>query len=319
MKAIVYTNYGAPEVLSLQEVKKPTPKENEILIRIHATAVNSGDWRLRKADPYAVRLFFGLTKPRITILGGVLSGEIEAIGKNVKQYKVGDSVFGLTGMGFGAYAEYKCLPQHSILALKPNNISHTEATVIPFGGTTALYFIKKANIKRGQKVLIYGASGAVGTAAVQLAKYFGAQVTGVCSTVNLEMIQSLGADHVIDYTKVDFTKNKEIYDVIFETIDTLKIADYIKVLNPNGMLILSDASIKKTFQAIWVSITTPKKTLMGVINQKAEDMVFLKERIESGELKAVIDRTYSLEQMVEAHAYVEKGHKKGNVAISIIA
>lgn len=315
MKAIVYTKYGPPEVLALKDVEKPMPKENEILIRILATAVNSGDWRLRKADPFALRLFFGLTKPKTNILGGVLSGEIEAIGKDVKRFKVGSPVFGTTGMSFGAYAEYKCLPENGVLALKPNNISHMEAAVIPFGGTTALHFLKKANIQRGQKVLIYGASGAVGTAAVQLAKYFGANVTGVCSTLNIEMVKSLGADNVIDYTKEDFTQNGETYDVIFDTVNKISFYCSLKSLIKRGILILSAAGMSEMFQGIWTSMTSTKKVLTGVISEKAEDMIFLKELIEAGKLKSVIDRTYPLEQIAIAHTYVEKGHKKGNVAI----
>ncbi|HEX7458209.1 MAG TPA: NAD(P)-dependent alcohol dehydrogenase, partial [Ginsengibacter sp.] len=237
MKAIVYTAYGQPDVLQLKEVEKPVPKDNEILVRIFATAVNTGDLRLRKADPWAVRLFFGLTKPKKHILGGVLSGEVEALGKNVTKFKAGDQVFGSTGMSFGAYAAYICLSEDGILSIKPNNISHIEAGTIPFGGTTALYFIKKANIKEGQKVLIYGASGAVGTAAVQLAKYFRAEVTGVCSTSNVEMVRSLGADKVIDYTKEDFTMNGESYDVIFETVNKLSFSNSIRSLKKHGTLI----------------------------------------------------------------------------------
>jgi len=217
MKAAVYTQYGAPEVLQIEEVEKPVPKENEILLRIKSTAVNSGDWRLRKADPYAVRFFFGLRRPKIKILGSVFSGEVESIGSSVKNFKVGDLVFGHTDMSFGSYAEYNCLPATSSIALKPASISHNEAASIPFGGVTALHFIKKAEIKPGQKVLIVGASGAVGSAAVQLAKSFGANVTGVCSTSNIDLVKSIGADIVIDYTKEDFTQNGETYDVIFDT------------------------------------------------------------------------------------------------------
>lgn len=319
MKAIIYTNYGAPEVLMLKEVEKPIPKDNEILIKIKATAVNSGDWRLRKADPYAVRLFFGLIKPKNNILGGVLSGEIEAVGKDVKRFKVGDEVFGSSALssGFGAYADYKCLSEEAVLALKPANITHTEAAVIPFGGTTALHFIKKAGIVSGQKVLIYGASGAVGSAAVQLAKHFGAHVTGVCSTVNMDLVKSLGADKVIDYTKDDFTKNGEKYDVIFETVNKTSLSRNLKSLKPKGVLILSAAGMSEMIRGAWISMTNTQKILTGVNSENAEDMVFLKELIEAGKLKPVIDRTYPLEQMAEAHAYVEKGHKRGNVAIVI--
>lgn len=318
MKAITYTKYGAPEVLQLKEIDKPTPKDNEILIKIFATAVNSGDVRLRGADPWAVRLIFGLTKPKINILGFVLSGEIEAVGKNVTKFKTGDNVFGATGMGFGAYAEYKCLPEDGMLAIKPDNISHKEAASISFGATAALHFLRKANIKSGQKVLVYGASGAVGTAAVQLAKYYGAVVTGVCSASNVEMVKSLGADKVIDYTKEDFTKSGERYDVIFVTVDKLSFSDSIKSLKKRGTLILGATGISQTLQGVWTSMTTNQKVIAGVISQKADDIVFLKELIEKGHYKAVIDRSYTLEQMVEAHRYVEQGHKRGNVVITLI-
>lgn len=319
MKAIVYTKYGSPEVLMLKDIEKPTPKDNEILIKVKATAVNSGDWRLRKADPYAVRLFFGLLKPKINILGGVLSGEIEAVGKDVKRFKIGDQVFGSSALssGFGAYAEYKCLSEEAVLALKPTNIMHTEAAVIPFGATTALHFIKKAGITSGQKVLIYGASGAVGSAAIQLAKHFGAHVTGVCSTVNMNLVKSLGADKVIDYTKEDFTKNEERYDVIFETVNKTSLSCNLKSLKTKGILILSAAGMSEMIRGAWTSMTNSRKVLTGVNSESAEDMVFFKELIEAGKLKPVIDRTYSLEQMAEAHAYVEKGHKRGNVAIEV--
>lgn len=315
MKAIVYTQYGPPEVLQLKEVEKPVPKDNEILIKIKATAVNSGDLRLRKADPFAVRFFFGLTKPKKNILGGVLSGEVEATGNAVKLFKVGDQVFGTTGMSFGAYAEYKCLPESAVLAIKPNNMTYEEATVIPFGGTTALFFIKKANIQSGQKVLINGASGAVGTAAIQLAKYFGAHVTGVCSTANIELVKSLGADAVVDYTKEDFTKNGKMYDVIFDTVDKISFSNSLRTLNKKGILILGASGLSGMLQGLWTSMTSSKKVITGMISEKVEDINFLKGLIEQGKMKAVIDRTYPLAQMAEAHAYVEKGHKKGNVAI----
>ncbi len=319
MKAIVYTQYGSPDVLTLTNVEKPIPKSNEILIRIKATAVNSGDVRLRKADPFAVRLFFGLFKPKTTILGSVFSGEIESVGSEVKRFKIGDEVFGHTDMSFGTYAAYKCFPENGSIALKPASISHNEAAVIPFGGVTALHFLKKAAIKHGQKVLIVGASGAVGSAAVQLAKHFGAIVTGVCSTANVALVKSLGADKVIDYTNEDFTKNGETYDVIFDSVNRMSVSDSLDSLKIYGTLILSAAGLSETIQGTWVSITSNKKIKMlsGMISHKAEDIIFLKTLIELGELKPVIDKTYPLEQMVEAHTYVEKGHKKGNVAIEI--
>ncbi len=317
MKAIVYTEYGAPEVLQLKEVEKPTPKDNEILLKIKATAANSGDWRLRKADPFAVRLIFGLLKPKINILGSVFSGEVESIGKNVTLFKVGDEVFGHTDMTFGAYAAYKCLSENGSLALKPNNISHEGAAVIPFGGTTAWHFIKKANISKGQKVLIYGASGAVGSAAVQIAKALGAYVTGVCSTKNMDLVKSLGADAVLDYTQEDFTQNGETYDVIFDSVNKISVSRSLKSLHKKGVLILSAAGMAEMMQGMWASMTSQKTILTGVISHQAEDILFLKELIETGKMKPVIDRTYLLEELAQAHAYIEKGHKKGNVAIKV--
>ena len=317
MKAIVYSKYGPPEVLHIEDVEKPTPKDNEVLIRIKATAANSGDCRLRGANPFAVRFFFGLLKPKINILGGVLSGEIEAIGKDVKLFKVSDKVFGSTDMHFGAYAEYICLPESGTLALKPDNLAHTEAAVIPFGATTALHFLKKVAIKPGQNMLIVGASGAVGSAAVQLAKYFGATVTGVCSTVNVDLVKSLGADKVIDYSKEDFTQNGETYDVIFDSVKTISVSRSLKSLNKKGLMILSAAMMPEMLQGLWISMTSNRKVLTGVIKITVENMNFLKELMETGKMKPVIDKTYPLEQMAEAHAYVEKGHKKGNVAITV--
>ena len=317
MKAAVYFQYGTPQVLRIEYVEKPTPKEDEILIRVKATAVNSGDWRLRKAEPFAVRFIFGLFKPKIKILGSVFSGVVESVGKNVKLFKVDDFVFGHTDMSFGSYAEYKCLPENGSIALKPANISHNEAAVIPFGGVTALHFIKKATIKPGQKVLVVGASGAVGSAAVQLAKSFGANVTGVCSTANIALVKSIGADKVIDYTKEDFTRNGETYDVIFDAVKTISVSGSLKSLNRNGIMILSAAGISETLHGLWISRTNKKKVLTGVISHTAADIIYLKELIEKDKFKPVIDRTYMLEQIAEAHAYVEKGHKKGNVAIEV--
>jgi NADPH:quinone reductase-like Zn-dependent oxidoreductase len=317
MKAITYGQYGSPEVLKLAEVAKPTPKDDEVLIKVFTTAVNSGDCRLRRADPWAVRLFFGLTKPNKPILGGVLSGKIEAVGRNVSRFKVGDEVFGSTGMSFGAYAEYKCLPEKGILAIKPINISHKEAGTIPFGGTTALHFVRKAKIRKGQKVLVYGASGAVGTAAIQLAKHYGAEVTGVCSTANVAMVKSIGADKVIDYTKQNFTSSDERYDVVFETVDKLSFADCMKCLTEEGTLILGASGPGNQLKGAWASVTGKRKVLFGMISEKSEDIVFLKELVENGEYKPVVDRCYPLEELAEAHRYVEKGHKKGNVAILV--
>lgn len=317
MKAMVYTQYGPPQVLHLKEVTKPVPLDNEVLIRIKATAVNSGDWRLRKADPAGVRLFFGLMKPNRNILGGVLSGEIESVGKNVKRYKVGDQVFGATGMSFGAYAEYKCLPENGIFSIKPGNLSHEEAAVIPFGGTTALHFIRKAKVSRGQKVLIFGASGAVGTAAVQLAVHLGAEVTAACSTANLELVKSLGASSVIDYTREDYSKDVEMYDVVYDTVNKSSYSSLLRFVRKDGTLVLGAAEMGGMMRGLWTSLTSKLKVLTGLVSQTGDDVNYLKGLIEAGQFKPVIDRTYSLEQLAEAHEYVEKGHKKGNVAIRV--
>lgn len=317
MKTIVYTKYGPPDVLHLEEAEKLMPEGNEIQVRVIATAVNSGDIRLRKADPFAVRFIFGLLRPKINILGSVYSGIVEEIGKDVTQFKVGDEVFGHTDMRFGAYAEFKCLPEDGTVALKPDIISHIEAAVIPFGGLAALHFIKRAKIKYGQKVLIYGASGAVGTAAVQLAKSYGAIVTGVCGTDNVGLVRSLGADMVIDYSKEEFTKNGEIYDVIFDTVNKIPFRKILKSLNRSGIIILSAAEMTEMIRGLWTSITSGRSVLMGVISHTKEDLNFLKQLIETGRFQPVIDSVYTLAEIAVAHAYVEKGHKKGNVAIGL--
>jgi len=317
VKAAVYAQYGQPEVLQVKEVEKPIPRNNEMLLRVKATAVNSGDVRLRKADPFAVRFIFGLLKPRINILGTVFSGEVESVGKDVTKFKVGDAVFGHTDMRFGAYAEFISVPEQGSSALKPANITHAEAAAIPFGGVTALHFIKKAKIQPGQKVLIVGASGAVGSAAVQLAKSFGADVTAVCSTANIALVKSIGADKVVDYTQKDFTQNGEIYDVIFDTVKAIAVSRSLKSLSKNGIMILSAAGLQEMLQGFWISATSSKKVMTGVISHTATDIFFLKELTEAGKFKPVVDKTYPLEQIAEAHAYVEKGHKKGNVTINI--
>ncbi|MBL7924066.1 MAG: NAD(P)-dependent alcohol dehydrogenase [Bacteroidia bacterium] len=317
MKAAVYTRYGAPEVLRMNEVDMPVPGDREILLRIKATAVNSGDVRLRKADPFAVRLFFGLRKPKLHVLGSVFSGEVVDTGKEVTRFKRGDQVFGHTDMRFGAYAEYLSVPEDGSLALKPAALSHTEAAVIPFGGVTAWHFLKKVVLKPGQKVLVVGASGAVGSAAVQLAKAHGARVTAVSSSANFDLVKSIGADKVIDYTQEDFTLNGERYDLIFDAVNTIPVFRSAGSLTKNGTMILSAAGLPEMLKGLWISLSSGRKVWTGIISHQASDIAFLKDLVQAGKYKPVIDRTYPLSEMAAAHAYVEKGHKKGNVAIEV--
>jgi len=321
MKAIVCTKYGSPDVLQLREVEKPTPKDNEVLVKIYATTVNATDPMGRAGKPFLARLVPpALTKPKYPILGNELAGEIEAVGKDVTLYKEGDQVYGLTGLGSGAHAEYKCMPEDRLLAIKPTNMTYEEAAAIPGGALTSLIFLRdKGNIQSGQKVLVYGASGSVGTAAVQLAKYFGAEATGVCSTANLEMVKSLGADNVIDYTQEDFTKTGETYDIIFDTVGKTSFPRCKGALKKNGIYLETFPDLGIFLQMLWTSMVGSKKAIFTASSFKfsTEDLSFLKELIEAEKIKSVIDRTYPLEQIAEAHRYVEKGHKKGNVVITV--
>ena len=325
MKAILHTKFGPPDELQLKEVEKPVPRDSEILIKIHATTVTSTDCNARnftfvtKVFQLPARLFFfGIFRPRINILGIDLAGEIEAVGKDVKRFKEGDQVFGTPGIAFGAHAEYTCMPEDGVLTIKPANIAWEEAASVFLGAHTALFFLRdKGNIQAGHKTLIYGASGAIGTFAVQLAKYFGAEVTGVCSTTNLEMVKSLGADKVIDYTKEDFTRSGETYDLIFDTVGKTSFSRCKSSLKQKGIFLAALMDLPEIVQIIWTSMTGGKKVKGGVALERVEDLNFLKELMEAGKIKPVIDRCYPLEQTAEAFRYVEEGHKKGNVVIRV--
>jgi len=322
MKAIVCTKYGPPEVLQLREVEKPVPKDNEVLIKVYATSVTSADTRIRSFRvPLSywlpARIALGFRSPKINILGTELAGEIESVGKDIKKFKAGDQVFAYPGHHGGGDAEYTCMREDSAIAIKPSNLTYEEAAAVSFGGNTALHFLKQANIKDGQKVLIYGASGSVGTYAVQLAKYFGAEVTAVCSTSNIGLVKSLGADKVIDYTKEHFSKNGEIYNVIFDAVGKSSLSDCMESLQNEGIFLQAVSPPATSLRMRWSSITSSKTLIGGTAVPNAENLNFLKELIEAGKIRTVIDRSYSMDQIVEAHRYVDKGHKKGNVTIKI--
>ena len=321
MKAVVCSKYGGPEALQIKEVDKPAPRDNEILVKVYATTVTVGDTRLRSFNVpplfwLAGRIALGFTKPKCAILGMELAGEVEAVGGKVTRFKAGDQIFGATGHNFGAYAEYCRMSEDDEVAHKPANMTFEEAAAVPVGSRTALHFLKSADIRSGQKVLINGASGSVGTYAVQLAKYFGAEVTGVCGPANLDMVKSLGADMVIDYTKEDFTRNGQVYDIIFDTVGKTSFSQCNNSLKEKGYY-LHTVMVLAEVVSLWYLVTTGKKVVGGTFDKSVEELVLLKELIEGGKIKAVIDRIYPLERIAEAHEYTDQGHKRGNVVIKV--
>jgi NADPH:quinone reductase-like Zn-dependent oxidoreductase len=330
MKAIVYTEYGPPDVLQLKEVEKPAPRENEILISNHATTVNIGDiWgrNFKEITPSRFtmplplwlpsRIYFGLTKPRINILGNEFAGEVEAVGKDVKRFRKGDQVFGYRGQSMGANAEYLCVPEDGLVAIKPANMTYEEAAAVPYGALTALSLLRKVKIQRGQKVLINGASGSIGSAAVQLARYFEAEVTGVCGTPRMELVKALGADKIIDYTREDFTENGETYDLIFDILGKSSFSSCQNSLKRNGIYLLASFKMKQLFQMLWTSIRNGKKVICALSSENPEDLILIKKLVEEGKIKSIIDRCYPLEETAEAHRYVERGYKAGSVVIAV--
>jgi NADPH2:quinone reductase len=320
MKAIVYTQYGLPDVLQPKEVEKPVPRDDEVLIKIHATTSTLPDCLMRSGKSLLGRMITGFKKPRdkYRILGLELAGEVEAVGRDVKRFKEGDQVYGFTGFSPGAYAEYKCMSETGSLAVKPSNMIYEEAAAIVDGATTALFFLKdKAHIKSGEKVLINGASGSMGTAAVQLAKYFGAEVTGVCSSSNIELVKSLGADEVIDYTKEDFTENGKAYDIIFDVVSRSSFSRCKNSLKQKGRYIVTKRGLVPVVQTFWTRIVGNKRVIFTWSINKIEALFFLRELIEAGKFKAVIDRCYPLEKVAEAHQFVEAGNKRGSVVITV--
>lgn len=322
MKAIVYDRYGSPEVLHIQEIEKPTPKNNEVLIRVYATTVTKYDYWMRSctAPPgfgFLMRIATGIKKPKQPILGTELSGQIEGVGKDVTLFKKGDQVFGFTGMSMGAYAEYICLKENDALAIKPVNMTYDQAAAIPQGALTALYFLRKGNIRRGQKILVFGASGGVGLFAIQLAKHFGTEVTGVCSTAKLEIVKAMGADKVIDYTKEDFTQRGEAYDIIFDTVGRSPFSGSVRSLTKEGFYVFTTYALSRLIRIVWQNLTSSKKAVSGLTEKNPEDLIFIRELIEAEKLKVVIDKRYPMEKASEAHRYVESGQMKGHVVITL--
>jgi NADPH:quinone reductase-like Zn-dependent oxidoreductase len=320
MKAIVYKKFGPPKVLELLDVEKPTPEANEALIRVYATTVTTADCMMRRGDTVLSRILLGLIKPKkkFQILGTEFSGKIEAVGGKVKKFSPGDEVFAFRGFGTGCYAQYKCMDENGSIAIKPGNMEFHEAASVVDGATTALFFLKeKANIQKGQKVLINGASGSIGTFAVQLARYFEAEVTGVCSTKNIELVKSLGADKVIDYTNEDFTKTGDTYDIIFDTVGRSSFAHCRKALKSKGKYVVTVLTLKVALQALLTKYIDKKKVISAMSLNKTEALNFIRILIEEGKLRTIIDRQYPLEELPFAHEYVEKGHKQGNVVITV--
>ena len=322
MKAIVYEKYGSPDVLELREIPKPAPRDDEVLIKVHATTVTSADWRARtlsmpKGFAFMGRLFFGLSKPRQPILGTELSGEIESVGRAVRRFKAGDQVLAFTGARMGCHVEFRCVSEAAHIALKPANLSYEEAAAISFGGTTALAFLRRGNVQKGDHVLINGASGGVGTAAVQIAKHFGANVTGVCSTANLELVRALGADKVIDYTTDDFIRSGDTYDVIMDTVGTAPFSRSKRSLRKGGRLLLVLGTLPDLLKSPWLTLTSGRTVIAGPQSPRAGDLRLLADLAEAGALKAVIDRRYPLAQIAEAHRLVDTGHKRGSVVIAV--
>lgn len=321
MKAVVYKKYGSPDVFESLELEKPTPEPGEVLIKVFASTVTAADCMMRRGDTILSRILLGLLKPgkKYQILGTEFSGKIESIDSKVKKFKPGDEVYAFRGFGTGCYAQYKCMNENGSLAIKPKNVPFEEAASVVDGATTALFFLKeKANIQKGQKVLINGASGSIGTFAVQLAKYFGAEVTGVCSTKNIDLVKSLGADKVVDYTKEDFTTSGDTYDIIFDTVGKSSFTHCMKALNSNGKYVVTLMTFNVILQSVLTKLWNNKKVIFAMSLNKTEALNFIRILIEEGKLKTIIDRQYPLEELSEAHAYVEKGHKKGNVVISVM-